>query len=161
MKNLLLLLVASIGLVAGPTRADASQSIHDALSGTWVAWDANDTTAKSGLTSITFRLQGIDGSERNMVSWETMVDGKRSVRSGTFTLEESSNLFFPDRTTWCVKIRDISPDYSADAVVHLVNVIVSSDNRFPSTEVVLKGRDAFYTEFLFRRAAKIPQAPTR
>ncbi len=157
---LLVLFATSAGLLSGPVLAVDSESIENALSGSWVAWEVkSNAVAQSGLISIAFRFQGTNGSGRNVVTWETVVDGKRTARMGTFTIEKSDNLFFPPTTTWCVKIRDISTDYSADAIIHLVNVRVQADNRVgPVTEAVLKFRDAFYTDFIFRREAKKGQA---
>ena len=129
-----------------------ADDVRNALSGNWIAWGPEgDIAAKSQISTITFRFQGIDGCDRNTATWETVVDGKRTVRTGTFTVEKSANLFFPSTTTWCVKIHGIIPDYPADAVIHLVNVRIGLDNRLPDTEVVLKCRDAFYTEFIFLR----------
>lgn len=101
---------------------------------------------------MTFPIPATQGSASNRMTWTTVTDGKAVVRAGTFQLEKSSNLFHPSTTTWCVRIRDLSPDYSSDAVVHLVHVRVDQDCRFPAGEVVRTFRDVFRAEYLFRMA---------
>jgi len=148
---LLFLMCVVFGIsLAGQEKVEPKR-FEESILGAWTCMNTQIHNPNTdGLLSIIFL-------PNRKVKWTTRVDGKTANRTGTYDVEASENLFFPSSTTHIVRLHR-TPLPKGDAVssvlkttgapIHLVGVRVGEDNRFLSGTMVLKFRDAFYSEFV-------------
>ena len=143
---------------------DEPKGLGESILGAWTCWNPQTRSPNvDGLLSIAFL-------RNKKVEWATRVDGKTASRTGTYDIEASENLFHPSSSTHMVRLhRDplpksepVSSVLKATAnPIHLVNVRVGDDNRFPSGTMVLKFRDAYYSELVCTKKEIGQQADER